>query len=638
MSNKEILDRFAAYAEYDNEQKRFKLCSRNYSFHQAGKLIEKLLRGFDRDGSLSVLYAKFVFLGCMADTNVSVLNILKDANCLADEIEMYRLFCSEDVIRIEQAYTDSIYKVYYRIMEGKCIGRSDFSMDVVMSSINGVIQGMDKLHMDVYKKGGVPGKLTNISTKIYVFELLSEAVMAVEKSEDGIYLCFINACGSADCYFAFVCKSNGTIWSYHDRINEAYIGQHGRAGHRNHRWTEAKVDSIFPYDSIFEYSEHDYKGYATKYDIDRSKLNYCELGEDVFVPIIMAMLLISNRHDGVMPEGDLRYMSGLILPVNEVKDIHELANVSSSEIAEMNRSINLSYDMRTVMDGSYAEEFAMKDEKTKISENWYERHMWNEHEEARFCNYNQSLVDCYGKDFEPDLSGLFRQTLPALEGDKRAGGVEFVGSEKRFRIQVYFEIRKQLAEHIKQKMNAEYEVFGGETGVSEYYYNALRVNMDTLLELLFLHIDLTKVNEIAGVIKYTDCKGKEREINIRCYDDREVPTFRGLMNTVDTDEYWVRKDELNEKKANRYYKFDVNNGHDIAYLTGIPYQKLPAFIQCYNINSRYTGNSILDITDPVSDIISPLHKHESCFRFDCQLGFSKSGFKKRLSDYQKTAS
>ena len=142
-----------------------------------------------------------------------------------------------------------------------------------------------------------------------------------------------------------------------------------------------------------------------------------------------------------------------------------------------------------------------------------------------------------------------------------------------------------------------------------------------------------------GVVrKYTDCKGKEREINIRCYDDREVPTFRGLMNTVDTDEYWVRKDELNEKKANRYYKFDVNNGHDIAYLTGIPYQKLPAFIQCYNINSRYTGNSILDITDPVSDIISPLHKHESCFRFDCQLGFSKSGFKKRLSDYQKTAS
>lgn len=80
-------------------------------------------------------------------------------------------------------------------------------MDVVMSSINGVIQGLDKLHMDVYKKGGVPGKLMNISTKIYVFELLSEAVMAVEKSEDGIYLCFINACGSADCYI-FVAKTH----------------------------------------------------------------------------------------------------------------------------------------------------------------------------------------------------------------------------------------------------------------------------------------------------------------------------------------------------------------------------------------------------------------------------------------------
>lgn len=639
MTNKEILNRFAEYTDYDSEQRSFNLNSCNYSFHQAGKLIEKLLAGFDRDGSLSVLYAKFTFLGCMTDTRIRVIDVLQNPSFLAEEIEMYKLFFSEDVRKIEEAYMNIIYGAYYRIMEGKCIGKSDFKMDVIMSSVKGVIQGLDKLHLDIYKKGGVPKKITNISTKIYVFELLSQAVMVVEKAEDGIYLCFINAYGSADCYFAFICKSNGTIWSHHDRINEAYIGQHGNL--RNARWTEGKADSIFPYDNdkIFEYSEHDYKGYATKYDIDKNKLNYCELGEETFVPIIMAMLLISNRYDGTMPEGDIRYMSGLILPVEEVKGVYELATVGTSEVAEMNRKIDISYDMKAILDGSYAQEFKPKSSEEKNKEKWYESHMWNEYEEATFNNYNQGLVDRYGTDFKPDLSELFRQTLPAIEGDKKSTSVEFVGSEKRFRIQVHFEIRKQLAEHIKKKMEEEYNAFGRKEGLSEYYYTALHKNLDGIIKLILRNVDLSKVNGKAGTVKYLDCDGKEREIEIICRSDKEISTFRGLMNTQETHEHWVRKDDLNNKTANLFYEFDVKDGYDIAFLTGISYAELPGFVQCFRKERLYNGNSILNIVDPVSEIEFPIEdKFGVKFLYECQLGFSRSGLKKRIKEYQQAHS
>ena len=166
----------------------------------------------------------------------------------------------------------------------------------------------------------------------------------------------------------------------------------------------------------------------------------------------------------------------------------------------------------------------------------------------------------------------------------------------------------QLAEHIKRKLSEDYQAFGGENGVSAYYYTALRKNMDRLIELLIRNVDLSKINEKSNEIRYTDCNGKEREIDIVCNSDKTVFTLKGLLNTLETDDRWVRKDDLNKKTVNLYFKFDVKKGHDIAYLTGIPYEELPAFIKCFTKMTLYTGNPILDINDPVSDIISPISR------------------------------
>ena len=488
MTNREILNKFAIYSDYDSDQNSFNLLSATYKYHEAGKVIEKLLsEGYDTDANLSVLYAKHIFMYCLENTRLTLLQTLQNPETYSKEKEMFDIFCSDEVQNVEKQFIDTIYKMYQRIMQNKAIGITDFKPDTVIACMGRVISSIDKLHTDVYMKGGVPKPITNISTKIHVFELLSQAVMAIEQSKDGIYLCFINSNGSADCYFAFICKSNGTIWSRHDRINEVYIGQHKNL--RNARWTEEKNDSIFPYDHIFSFSEYDYKGYATKYSIDESKLNYCELGETVFVPILMAMMLLCNRYNGKMPNGDIRYMSGLILPPDEVKDIAELALTKTSEIAAANRNINISYDMNALLNGSYAEEFKYPEEKEKLATNWYERHMWNEHEEAKFHNWNQDLVEKYGSDFRPDISHLFRSTLPvpaAIETEKQASDVnpEFVGSEKRFRIQVYYEARKQLATHIATRYNKDYEDFGGKEGAFNWYICSLKSNLAHIISIL----------------------------------------------------------------------------------------------------------------------------------------------------------
>ena len=124
-------------------------------------------------------------------------------------------------------------------------------------------------------KGGVISNVQNVSTKLHIFNTLAECLINIENAQDGIYFCFISASNSSDCFFAFFLKSNGNIISVNDRIDEAYIGQHGNS--RNGRWTEQKVDGIFPYDYIFNYSQHDYKGYASKYEINEEKLDLYNL-------------------------------------------------------------------------------------------------------------------------------------------------------------------------------------------------------------------------------------------------------------------------------------------------------------------------------------------------------------------------
>lgn len=72
MTNQEILNKFGVYSDYDPEQNSFNLLSATYKYHEAGKIIEKLLKdGYDLDACLSVLYAKYTFMNCLKNTRIT---------------------------------------------------------------------------------------------------------------------------------------------------------------------------------------------------------------------------------------------------------------------------------------------------------------------------------------------------------------------------------------------------------------------------------------------------------------------------------------------------------------------------------------------------------------------------------------
>lgn len=140
------------------------------------------------------------------------------------------------------------------------------------------------------------------------------ALISLESAADGIYLCYIAEHGSAAGYFGFYLKSNGNLLSVNERVNEAFAGEHKRS--RNARWTDEKKYRLFPYSFIMQFSEHDYKGYATKHIIDEDKLSFMELGSDAYMPLILAMVMLNQKYVGRgLDDLPLIYVDSL-MPVN----------------------------------------------------------------------------------------------------------------------------------------------------------------------------------------------------------------------------------------------------------------------------------------------------------------------------------
>ena len=631
---KNILDKYAKYIDYDKDRTSFNLST--YEFHKSGEIISQLLTGYDPTGALSVLYAKDTFLYVMKDATVSVLKLCEDKDALKETFEIYQMFHSPDIANIEKSVMGTINSIYTKITRNHHIGTSDFVPTDALKYIPFAIEDLRKLNIDVFKKGDTPGLVTNISTKINVFETMSECLLSIERSADGLYLCFINAGGTADCYFAFMYKSNRTIFSINDRVDEMFIGQHAHG--RNARWTEDKADGIFPYDYIFEYAKHDYKGYATEYTINEDKLEFYNLEEKVYVPIIVAMLLIINKYNGYMPEKPVHYISSLTAGTKELIESTEIMNINGSEIALANQSINLSYDMTAILNGSYAEEFKKP-----------EGYQWDgERQHADFKNFNQKLVDKYASDFVPNVADIFNGNVLSLtDKDKnREYEAEFIGTEQKLRLQLHYQIRKQLADHIKEKMMAEYKEFGGSKGVREWFMNSMKERKEFLIE--FAKRAEAGVKEGSSTVYMDNVKVEIIK------DHKDIPhpychvntakkyIYRGSGHNYDAwddNGYYYCVDETTEKPLTCAFLFHPMNESGVAFLTGIEVNNLPTFLHGlangFGRNDRYNGNCLLDIVDFVSEIESPLDGRsidsDSC-RLSCALCFAKSNWNKIRKD------
>lgn len=626
MTYLDVLDKWAIYSEYDSEQTSFNLLSANYQLHQVGKVIEMILSEYDNTGMLAVIYAKIQFENLLKESKISVWNVLSNPDSYKAEKEMYHLFNQPIINKAENEFISRLNHIYLNITKNKLLGEDDGQRKQLLNSLESVVESIHKWNVDLFQKGGKIESMPNISTKLHVFGTLAECLLHIEKAQDGMYFCFISAGDSTDCFFAFFLKSNGTILSVNDRIDEAFIGQHG--GLRNGRWTEGKVDGIFPYDYIFNYSQHDYKGYAEKYELDEKKMDLYSLGVEAFMPIVIAMLLISLKYANQDIELPVHYIDSF-LPENQLQiAAHELMVISDSSIVAHHNTVNLQFDNQKLLAGDYAEEFDSHNENnTDYKESGF------------FTNGNQLMVDLWGEGFIFDPTATFKTNNVSclVDKEKETYIPEFIGTEKRMRLQVYKEARQQLADYMDEKIYQAWVDFGKTEAVKEWYINAILSNKEFIYRMLMDYEDALEKGEEKEL--RDGWRKSDGSINIYITHNLDYPTTHvtrdSIIGCTQTDR-WKWLCDISGCVCNTWFTIAPQTWEQIELLTNV---EVPKIVKGWMLNGRsYFGNSLLDATDAAAKVCTPFEHHSSFmskdkysdayYEFQFTFGFSKRGWNK----------
>lgn len=622
----QVLNDWAVYSKYNREQTCFSLNSLEYEFHQINKRVEYLLSEYDESGVLSIIAIKQAYKKILKDLNVNLFDFFSKFEETNKEInehfEMYKKLYDKEIVAYENEYYQRIGLLIQKVLGKPLLGDSnndEFSA-MLGAYTDTVLEGLKKCHLNVYKKGGTVGKITKIATQIYIFPSIAECLLALENADDGMYLTYINVQSSPDSFFGFFVKSNGNLFSFDERIPEAYRGSHQYS--RNGRWTEEKADDIFPYEYIFNYSDYDYKGYSKTYQIDEEKLAFLNLEPKVYIPLLLAMVFVVKKFSEKELEKDVVYLDSMLpqnLPVL-TEDSTELMVIQKTELATMHQNLNLRFDLDKVLSGEYCKEFK---DMGRMTSN----------------NLGQMFVEMYGDGFSFDVNDVIKIPDVKLLTDKREEYLpEFVGSEAGQRMQIFYEIRQKLADYIRGKMKEEYEAFGGVSAYRKWYENAVKQNLKSIEEIFVQRYNEQNLQKVGW-----GSTNPNELFNVYLEKDVKYPSTFGSYKVNQTDEYKGTFADLRTgNKCSIFVTFKPKNYKGIQQLVG----KIPKLVKGWNSEGHMTyGNSILDVTDAVEAVGTPFESWEcekyrkdgrsSFYSFQFCIGYSKRGFNQMLKEFTK---
>ena len=579
---------------------------------------------FDETNELTLVYLAAVCRWQIEHTTCPVADVLKPNR----HVEKYRkcLECatSDLVEETRSTLAKKAALVLGSASGKKMLGDEKAVYDILDDAIGTLFDEFHKLKFEVYSRSGLPvGALATTSLSVQRCGSLAELLMRLEKSRDGIYIGYVSIPGTPDGWFGFFVKSNGNMFSYNERVDEEYVGQNGM--HRNGRYAErAHAYGLFPYELCEFSEERDYKGYAKS----------CELGDDtsivgdgvppeVALRTFLAMGVIAQKHGSRKVEGEPVLVDSMLpqnLALLDGTADGALVKWSESPLVEaMSKAAAPEFDVGKLLRGDYDAEFD---------------------EDGYFRGVNQDMVDAYGAGFVPDRKKIFvSDSSRRLLGDAEVHQ-EFVGDSKRFRLRAYQETRRQLAWHIWKQMKAEYDAFGGKDGLMKWYRETLLAKKDLILSYCADAMSRIEGKEgSAEYGKYYRQKLKRPQGNETLFanDDRKWSILKNNHDMFSDirliDGHWKEsKSFLSENKAKVFFKFNFLNSEQVADFLGCD---LPKFCTGWHENLPYNGNSILDVTDPVGEIESPLHKDH--VGFDFVVGFTAGEAKALCKDNKESA-
>lgn len=595
MTAQEILNEWAKYTNFDPNQTKFNLLSTEYKFHQCSKKILKFME-YDPSGILGVIYAKSVFEQVMEDARIRITDLLREPDCLAEEHRMWAMFHDPSIQGFEDELLNRIDSIVQQASGNKMIGQRDREQErkALTSSASAVIEELDRCNVDLFLRGGPIQSIGRFSTHIHVFATLSECLLTLEQSMDGIYLCYVDNNGTADGYFGFYLKSNGTILSINERIDEAYPTQHQYS--RNARWTEAKADTLFPYNYIFQFGKFDYKGYATQQEIDQGQLEFLKLPAGGYLPLILAMILLAGKYQGldlsVLPQ---LYVDSL-LPINESKlpaAAKALIPASGSGLVSANHSLHLDLTQANLMDNSFVKRFSEPGR--------------NYMEQGEFPMEENLFVKLYGAGFRLDTESILKSSkylaIQAANKDNATGPTpEFVGTAQRFEVEAYREARIQLAEYIRDQMLKTYLEYGGKQGVQNWYKALILSNSEYLFQLCVEYNSIKeKSDKISEDSPYscmscgTNSCGYAPEYRGRTISYLPLNEPHGHTSYGWTDGKWLCP--ITGSMASLFFQFTVSSWTQMAMIFGE--ENLIKPVIGYQEHRTGFGNPLLRATDAV---------------------------------------
>jgi len=630
----EILNKWAKFINYNPDQTRFNLGS--YWIHDGNKKIEKLSE-YDDSGILSALYAKQLCKKVLEEYRPkSLFELIQDPSDYEESKDMWNDFNSSFMSSIENTFKTRLNEIVDKVTDGKLIGdfKSEVSAEQLLGLMTIAIDGIEKCKYDIYAKGTCFKGNIGFNTYIHVFETSEDCLKAINIAKDAIYLCYIRMNDSAYGYFGFYIKDGDNIFSISERIDERYPDQNSHK--RNHRDAENKQYELFPYDYIFKFEGHDYKGYASKHIIDETNLAIFNLGVDAYLPIVIAIFLINKIYVGKVPNKRLSYVHSLILKTKST----ELLDNNNNSLVPIQKNTSLaktyenniivSYDKKKFLNGEYSKEFDTKNENDSYMDY------------GTFNNEKQIFVDLYGSDFDNryldfkninDTKLLVTNTSeidkPLIESMTEH---EMIGSKKRIKMIHYWWSRKALAKHITIEMEKELESFGGKKKVLEWYEKQIRENINYVY-LVLAHIYGFQDGE------YDDLDKIITKQNLS-YPERQSPEF--FINKRQNEYRYDGKFlcPINNTLVSCFFTFHPTSYKHLTLILNQNEDSFPKIIKGWERRHNHQGNSILDIIDPVSLLQHPLsndfgmwNHNSNSFDFSFSIGFSKRGFVKMCKEF-----
>lgn len=613
------LMRFLKESPYDG----FRLRNLSSYWDYDLKEISKFANAYDDTGELTLLYLASECREYIDDTIVPVGAALANPGILKPYVDLKALIDSPLVKESRQNMVDQLSSIISAISGKKLIGDGHAVGDELEKAVYALFKCFRKLHFEVYMNSGrAIDSFDRFSSSVQVCNSLAEMLLRLEGSPDGIYVGYVSNPGTLDGWFGFFCKSNGNMFSYNERIDEVYVGQHRLL--RNGRYAEDKAFDLFPYELCEFSDERDYKGYSKEVTIGSNRRLFDMKDFSIFVRTVLSMAVISRKHAGRALKGKAVVVDSL-LPANlamlggHTKGTKAPVKWEGSQLVKAATSFKPpQFEEEKVLRGFYDKEFC--NDNNRSDTGW-------------FYGINQDIVDAYGDGFKINRKQVLESNSSRRligDGDTEQ---EFIGPPSRFRLRAYMEVRRQLANHVCDKLYGDFDKFGGVDKIGQWYAERLAERMEKVLSRCAYVYGQWMNDKEKTCVEYGESEVQNLESSFRAINHPPYVKIskRPFWADVSLSEYVDRKYicPVFHCAASLYFRFEFSTYRQVKEFLGC---ELPKFCVGWRAHPEYNGNSLLNVTDPVGDIVHPLYGH---FDFSFSIGLSKRALTKNKAKQEE---